>query len=71
VQRLIEPRPQLPTGVQPAPPTSWSDRPAHASQYLAERHESGSGKSTEIETFSDLADLLAVIRGLAWWPGVG
>jgi len=35
LQRLIEPRPKLPTGVQPAPPTSWSGSPAHASHYLA------------------------------------
>ena len=31
LQRLIEPRPKLPAGVQPAPPTSCSGRPAHAS----------------------------------------
>src|SRR4029077_9397660 len=41
LQRLIEPRPKLPTGVQPAPPTSWGGRPAHAFNYLTEGHKNG------------------------------
>jgi hypothetical protein len=54
--------------VQPAPPTSWSGRPAHASHYLAGRHKSGRNvglKPAKTETFSDFPDVLAVIRRLA------